>query len=118
LSHTFWPLRELRKHESADLNSIYTPEARAADEERIAWYLAGEHAKVLDTMDAFHKYKPEARYGHGMMMHGALGEKDCTAPGRQYGEYENSIGTGQVHIWFDKPAEGFPAVKHPVVSRG
>jgi 3,4-dihydroxyphenylacetate 2,3-dioxygenase len=118
LSHTFWPLRELRKHESADLNSIYTPEARAADEERIAWYLAGEHAKVLDTMDEFHKYKPEARYGHGMMMHGALGEKDCTAPGRQYGEYENSIGTGQVHIWFDKPAAGFPAVKHPVVSRG
>jgi len=118
LSHTFWPLRELRKHESADLNSIYTPEARAADEERIAWYLAGEHAKVLDTMDEFHKYKPEARYGHGMMMHGALGEKDCNAPGRQYGEYENSIGTGQVHIWFDKPAAGFPAVKHPVVSRG
>jgi hypothetical protein len=100
------------------LNSIFTPAARAADEERIAWYLDGEHSKVLNTMEQFHKFKPEARYGHAMMMHGAIGESDCTAPGRQYGEYENSIGTGQVHIWFDKPTAGFPAVKHPVVSRG
>jgi hypothetical protein len=41
------------------------------------------------------------------MMIGALGEGECTARGRQYGNYENSIGTGQVHIWFDRPAEGF-----------
>ncbi len=118
LSHTFWPLRELRKHESADLTSIFTPEARAADEERIEWYKNGDHAKVLDTMPAFHKFKPEARYGHAMMMHGATGEGDNTAKGRQYGDYENSIGTGQVHLWFDAPEGGFPAVKHPEVSRG
>ena len=56
----------------------------------------------------FYTYKPEARFGHYLMMIGALGEGDCTATGRQYGEYENSIGTGQVHLWFDRPADGFP----------
>ena len=53
-------------------------------------------------------YRPEARFGHYLMMMGALGEGDCTATSRQYGEYENSIGTGQVHLWFDRPADGFP----------
>jgi 3,4-dihydroxyphenylacetate 2,3-dioxygenase len=41
------------------------------------------------------------------MMAGALGERCCTAPGRQYGEYENSVGTGQAHVWFDRPAGGW-----------
>ena len=50
LSHTFWKLRELRKHESADLSSIFTPAARAADEERIEWFKQGDHARVLETM--------------------------------------------------------------------
>jgi hypothetical protein len=45
---------------------------------------------------------------HYLMMIGALGEELCTAPARQYGEYENSVGTGQVHLWFDRPADGFP----------
>ena len=35
LSHTFWPLRELRAHEASDPVHIRTPEARAADFERI-----------------------------------------------------------------------------------
>ena len=59
-------------------------------------------------MPEFYRYKPEARFGHYLMMIGALGEGDCTATGRHYGEYENSIGTGQVHFWFDRPADGFP----------
>ncbi len=109
LSHTFWKLRQLRDHESAGLQHIRTPQARAADEDRIQWFKAGEHARVLDTMGEFLKYRPEARFAHYLMMIGALGEGDCTAPGRQYGEYENSIGTGQVHLWFDRPAPGFPA---------
>ena len=31
LSHTFWPLRELREHEAAGAEHIFTPEAAAAD---------------------------------------------------------------------------------------
>jgi 3,4-dihydroxyphenylacetate 2,3-dioxygenase len=41
------------------------------------------------------------------MMAGALGEQACVAKARQYGEYENSVGTGQVHLWFDRPADGW-----------
>lgn len=108
MSHTFWKLRELRDHEAADLSSIRTPEARAADEERIAWLKEGNHAKVLETMDDFLKYRPESLFAHYLMMLGAIGEGACTAPARQYGEYENSIGTGQVHLWCDRPDDGFP----------
>jgi aromatic ring-opening dioxygenase catalytic subunit (LigB family) len=108
MSHTFWKLRELRDHEAADLSSIRTPEARAADEERIEWLKEGNHAKVLETMDDFLRYRPESMFAHYLMMLGAIGEERCTAPARQYGEYENSIGTGQVHLWCDRPDGGFP----------
>jgi len=108
LSHTFWPLRELRQHEAAGVEHIFTAAAAAADAERMAWFAKGDHARVLETMPEFYRFKPEARFGHYLMMMGALGEGDCTASGRQYGEYENSIGTGQVHMWFNRPEGGFP----------
>jgi aromatic ring-opening dioxygenase catalytic subunit (LigB family) len=111
MSHTFWKLRELRDHEAADLSSIRTPEARAADEERIGWLKEGNHARLLDTMDDFLRHRPESMFAHYLMMLGAIGEGACTAPARQYGEYENSIGTGQVHLWCDRPEEGFPRQK-------
>jgi 3,4-dihydroxyphenylacetate 2,3-dioxygenase len=108
LSHTFWKLRELRDHEASDPANIRTPEAYAADLQRIEWFTAGDHAQVLATMPEFMRYRPEAMFAHYLMMIGALGEDAVTAPARQYGEYENSIGTGQVHLWFDRPADGFP----------
>ena len=108
LSHTFWKLRQLRDHEAADLSHIRTQQARAADEDRIEWFATGDHARVLETMDEFMPYRPEAMFAHYLMMIGAVGEGDCTAAGRQYGQYENSIGTGQAHLWFDAPDGGFP----------
>ena len=108
MSHTFWPLRKLRDHEAAGVEHIFTPEAAAADAERLQWFAAGDHARVLETMPEFYRFRPEARFGHYLMMIGALGEGDCRAAGRQYGEYENSVGTGQVHLWFDPPEGGFP----------
>jgi aromatic ring-opening dioxygenase catalytic subunit (LigB family) len=108
MSHTFWKLRQLRDHEAGDVEHIRTPEALAADMERLEWFRAGDHARVLDTMPQFMPYRPEAMFAHYLMMAGALGEGDCTATSRQYGEYENSIGTGQVHLWFDRPDGGFP----------
>lgn len=109
LSHTFWPLRKLRDHEAAGHEHIYSAEALAADLERIEWFSQGDHKRVIDTMPEFLRFRPEAKFMHYQMMIGAVGEADCTAPGRQYGEYENSVGTGQVHIWFDRPEGGFPA---------
>ena len=60
---------------------IRTPEARAADLERLAWLEAGDHARVIDTMPEFLRYKPEAMFGHYLMMVGAIGGRDCVAPG-------------------------------------
>lgn len=118
LSHTFYPLQELRKHEASDPSHIFTPEARAADEERIAWFKEGRHDLVMDTMDDFMKFKPEARFGHYLMMIGAVGEGHCNAKARMYSEYENSVGTGQVHLWFDQPEGGFPRPRNLAVTRG
>src|SRR6478609_9781601 len=109
LSHTFWPLRQLRDHEAAGHEHIFSSEALQADLERIEWFKAGDHKRVLDTMPEFLRHRPEAKFMHYLMMIGAIGEEHCTATGRQYGEYENSVGTGQVHLWFDRPEGGFPA---------
>jgi 3,4-dihydroxyphenylacetate 2,3-dioxygenase len=108
MSHAFWPLRRLRDHEASGIEHIFTAEAVAADHERLEWFKAGDHARVLETMPEYYRYKPEARFGHYLMMIGALGEGDCRATSRQYGEYENSIGTAQVHLWFARPEGGFP----------
>ncbi|GLF98886.1 3,4-dihydroxyphenylacetate 2,3-dioxygenase [Streptomyces yaizuensis] len=109
LSHTFWPLRQLREHESSDPSHIFSPEARAADLRRIAWFKEGRHDRVLATMREFWRVRPEARFFHYLMMIGALGEERCAATARQYGEYENSVGTGQAHLWFDRPPGGWAA---------
>lgn len=109
LSHTFWPLRELREHEASDPVHIRTPEARAADLERIGWFEAGEHARVIDTMPDYLKVRPEAKFAHYLMMIAALGGRAVTAPGRPFSDYENSVGTGQMHVWFDRPAAGWSA---------
>ena len=107
MSHTFWPLRELRAHEVSDPVHVRTPEARAADQERIGWLKAGDHARVIDTMPEFLRVRPEARFAHYLMMAAALGERSLRAQGRPFSEYENSVGTGQMHIWFDKPPRGW-----------
>jgi len=117
LSHTFYKLRELRKHEASDPSHIFTPEARAADEERLEWMRAGDHGRILETMPEFMKYRPEANFSHWLTMAGATGEEANTAKGVMYSEYENSIGTGQVHVYFPKPDGGFPLPKDVTLSR-
>lgn len=107
LSHKFWPLKALRDHEPSDPVHIRSDAHRAADLERLAWMEAGRHDRIVDTMDEFLRFTPEGRFGHYLMMVGALGGRDCTAPGRMYGEYESAVGTGQAHVWFDRPADGW-----------
>lgn len=109
MSHTFHRLKELGRHEASDPVHIITPEARAADEERIAWMEAGDHARVIDGMDAYHPHNPEGGFGHYLAMAAAIGGRDCTAPGRTLSDYENATGTGQVHVWFDRPEAGWTA---------
>lgn len=107
MSHRFWPLKELAKHEASDPKHIRTPQARAADMERLGWFEAGEHDKVISKMDAFLPHSPEGRFGHYLMMAGALGGEACKARGRLFSDYENATGTSQVHVWFDRPKGGW-----------
>lgn len=109
MSHKFWPLSKLRAHEAAGVEHIFSPAHAKADLDRLEWMKTGNHARVLEAMPEFLQYKPEANFGHYVMMAAALGEAAFSAPGRLYSEYENSIGTGQVHIWFDRPADGWQA---------
>jgi aromatic ring-opening dioxygenase catalytic subunit (LigB family) len=117
LSHTFHSLRDLRKHEASDPVHIYSPEAYEYDLKVLEWMKTGNHKAILDDFDNFRKFKPEAGFFHYLAMAGALGEEALTAPGELYSEYENSVGTGQVHVWFPKPEGGFPRPKDLVLSR-
>jgi 3,4-dihydroxyphenylacetate 2,3-dioxygenase len=109
LSHTFWPLRELRAHEASDPVHIRTAQAREADLARIDWLLAGEHGKVIEAMPEFLIVRPEAKFAPYLMMVAALGGGTVTAPGQSFSDYENSVGTGQMHLWFERPARGWSA---------
>ena len=101
LSHRFWPLKQFRDHESADLSNIRSQEARRADEQVIAWLKAGDHASVLEYVPEYAQFAPEGFFGHYLTMVGALGGSGCAARARQYGDYEAVAGTGQVHLWFE-----------------
>ena len=107
MSHRFWPLKQIVKHEASDPVHIITPDARAADEERLEWMRAGDHARIVDTMGDYFQHSPEGGFGHYLMMLGAIGGRDCTAPGELFSDYENATGTGQVHVWFDRPDSGW-----------
>ncbi len=101
LSHRFWPLRELSAHEASDPVHVFTPAARAADEERIRWMEQGAHARIIDSMPDYAEHRPEGKFGHYLMMAAAMGGRDWHAKGVRYSDYENATGTGQVHLWFD-----------------
>jgi hypothetical protein len=40
-------------------------------------------------------------FGHYLLALGAMGGAACTAHGAQLSEYENAVGTGQVHVLFE-----------------
>jgi 3,4-dihydroxyphenylacetate 2,3-dioxygenase len=109
MSHTFHRLKELSKHEASDPSHIITPEARAADEQRLAWMQAGDHARIIDEMGSYHPHNPEGGFGHFLAMLGAIGGRACTAQGQLFSDYENATGTGQVHVWFPRPDDGWTA---------
>lgn len=109
LSHRFWPLRELRRHEAAGVEHIVSDEARAGDQQLIARLEAGDHAAVLAGYDELRRLSPEGFFAHYLMLVGAIGGARCTARGTKFSEYESAAGTGQVHLWFDRPEGGWTA---------
>ena len=107
LSHRFLPFRELRGRESSSIDNIITPESAAADQHVLKLLGEGDHAGVIDWLPEYRKFGPEGKFGHYLIMVGALGGARCQAPGERYSEYEASVGTGQVHVWFERPADGW-----------
>ena len=109
LTHKFLPFRELRRHTSSSLENIHSPEARAADEHVLELLRAGHHQAVIDWMPEYRKYGPEGHFGHYLILVGALGGAACTARGEQFSDYEAAVGTGQAHVWFERPEGGWAA---------
>jgi len=109
LTHRFFPFKELRRRESSSVDNIYSSEARAADEHVLGLLRSGNHRAVIDWIPEYKKHGPEGKFGHYLIMVGALGATDCIARGEQYSDYEASVGTGQVHVWFDRPEGGWTA---------
>jgi len=107
LSHRFLPFRELRGRESSSIENVITPESAAADQHVLKLLGEGDHAGVIDWLPEYRKFGPEGKFGHYLIMVGALGGARCQAPGELFSEYEASVGTGQVHVWFDRPADGW-----------
>ncbi len=109
LTHKFLPFRELRRRTSSSLENIHSPEARAADEHVLELLRAGDHKAVIDWMPEYKKYGPEGHFGHYLILVGALGGAACRARGEQFSDYEAAVGTGQAHVWFERPQGGWAA---------
>ncbi len=109
LTHRFFPFRELRGHESSDPSNIITAEAREADLHLLSMLADGNHKGVIDWMPEYAKHAPEGKFGHYLIMVGSIGGDSCTAKGERFSDYEASVGTGQVHVWFERPEGGWTA---------
>jgi 3,4-dihydroxyphenylacetate 2,3-dioxygenase len=101
-------LRELRNHESSKApDNILHLESYEADQHVIRMLQSGDHMGVIDWMPEYKRAAPEGHFGHYLIMAGAIGGARCQAPGELFSEYEASVGTGQVHVWFERPADGW-----------
>jgi aromatic ring-opening dioxygenase catalytic subunit (LigB family) len=101
MSHTFHRFQDLRRHEASDPSHIISDAARGWDRRILDWWAVGDHASVIDAYDDYRAVKPEGRFGHYLCMVGALGGRECRAVGVPFSDYENSIGTAQIHVNFE-----------------
>ena len=104
MSHTFWPMDVILEHTAYEPEHLISPEARAIDERFLRCWADGDHAAVIDAYPEYRRFRPEGYFGHYLTMVGALGGRACTARGTLMSAYENAVGTGQVHVWFDLAA--------------
>ena len=108
MSHRFWPLSPSSNGTRRRTRSTSAPRRREPPtSSALRGGREGDHASVIDAMDEYRAHKPEGMFGHYLMMVSALGGRDCVAVGRLFSDYENAAGTGQVHVWFGCPAQGW-----------
>ena len=104
MSHKFPKLDDSPKHSAFDEKFVLNDEAREKDHHVLSLWEKGDHAAVIDFYPEYEAVKPEGKFGHYLMMAGALGGRGWSAKGRKMSEYENALATGQVHVWFDLEA--------------
>lgn len=73
------------------------------DHEVMDLWSQGRHAAVIDRYPELRAAAYEGLGGHYLQMVGALGGRDCRARGERLSDYENAMGTANVHIWFPVP---------------
>jgi 3,4-dihydroxyphenylacetate 2,3-dioxygenase len=101
MSHEFWPLDAIRSHFAYDASHVISAAAREMDARILDLWERGEHGAVLDLCPDYQRdYHPEGRFAHYLTALGALGGGACRARGVRLSEYENAVGTGQVHVLF------------------
>src|SRR5581483_1221714 len=106
----FFNFKELRKREAQRApDNIYDRAYYEADMRVLDHMKRGDHASVIDGMTEYLKARPEGHFGHYLMMAGARGGRSWRARGELFSEYEASVGTGQVHVWFERPDGGWTA---------
>jgi hypothetical protein len=101
MSHTFHALGELRARSAWDAANLSSERSRSLDERVVALWGEGNHAAVVDMWGEYESVQPEGRFGHYFQLLGALGGRSCRARGTPLSKYESSLGTGQIHVWFD-----------------
>lgn len=103
MSHRFHPYdkivtpHSLKYHEEG----ISSPEARAFDFKVLDAWKEGDHSAVLDAYPEYLRYFPESWFGHYLVMLGVLGGPSFKGRGAAMSRYENMLGTGNIHVWFD-----------------
>jgi 3,4-dihydroxyphenylacetate 2,3-dioxygenase len=108
MTHRFFSFRELRGHESSAVPAnILHRESYEADQRVLGMMETGDHAGIIDGMPEYRDAAPEGHFGHYLMMASALGGARCQASGERFSDYEASVGTGQVHVWFERPQDGW-----------
>lgn len=101
MSHEFWPLESIRRHFGYDAAHVISPDARRMDMRILELWERGDHAAVLELYPEYQrKHHPEGRFAHYLIGLGAMGGASCRAAGVRLSEYENAVGTGQVHVLF------------------
>ncbi len=100
MSHTFHDSDVISEHLGYGEEHLHSAPARAFDHKILELWESGDHAAAIEAYPEYRSFSPEGRFGHYLIMAGALGGRECTARGERYSRYENSVGTGQVHVVF------------------
>jgi 3,4-dihydroxyphenylacetate 2,3-dioxygenase len=82
-------------------DNISDPKHVVLDSEIMDLWSRGDHERVIERYPELRAAAYEGFGGHYLQMVGALGGRDCKARGTRLSDYENALGTGNVHIWFD-----------------